>query len=146
MDKLYTSNACMTSTGLAITGAAAATAKTVTSSAYRINGALYPSFTPGNITLTTAQNVAASSTLVVTVGISATGTYSLTQGTAVLNSTYSGTQIAQTGQFVDPAAGTALVGYIVIKATTTAFVGGTTALDAGTYTVTYINTPMSVLL
>ena len=146
MDKLYISNACMTSTGLSIIGAAAATAKTVTSSAYRINGALYPSFTPANITLTTSQNVSAASTLVVTVGITATGTYSLTQGVAVLNASYSGTQIAQTGQFVDPAAGTALVGYIVIKATTTAFVGGTTALDAATYTVTYINTPMSVLL
>lgn len=146
MDKLYTSNACMTSTALAITGAVSATAKTVTSSAYRINGALYPSFTPANITLTTSQNVATLSTLVVTVGINALGTYSLTQGAAVLNTSYSGTQIAQTGQFVDPAAGTALVGYIVIKATSAAFVGGTTALDAATYTVTYINTPMSVLL
>ena len=146
MDKIYQSNACMTSTGLAITGAGTTTAKTVTSSAYRINGALYPSFTPANITLTTSQNVAADSPLVVTVGITATGTYSLTQGPAVLNSTYSGTQIANTSQFVDPAAGTALVGYIVIKATTTAFTGGTTLLDAATYTVTYINTPMSVIL
>lgn len=146
MDKLYTSNACMTSTGLTITGAAATTAKTVTSSVYRINGAIYPSFTPGNITLTTSQNVAAASTLVVTVGITSTGTYTLTQGAAVLNTAFSGTQIALSSQFVDPAAGTALVGYIVIKATTSAFVGGTTALDAATYTVTYINTPMSVTI
>lgn len=146
MDKLYISNACMTSTGLAISAALSALAKTVTSAVYRINGAMYPSFTPANITLTTAQNVPAASTVVVTVGITATGTYSLTQGASVLNTAFSGTQIALSSQFVDPTAGTALVGYLVIKATTTAFTGGTTALDAATYTVTYINTPMSVIL
>ena len=146
MDKLYTSNACMISTGLAITGAAATTAKTVTSSVYRINGAIYPSFTPANITLTTAQNVAAASTVVVTVGITSAGTYTLNQNAAVLNTAYTGTQIALSNQFTDPVAGSALVGYIVIKATTTAFVGGTTALDAGTYTLTYINTPMSIII
>lgn len=146
MDKIYQSNTCLGSTGLAIAAASSPLARTVTSQPYRINGALFPSFTPGNITLTTAQNVPAASTLVVTVGITATGTYVLTQFAPVLNSTFTGTQIASTAQCADPAPNTALVGYIVIRATTTAFTGGTTALDAATYTVTYINTPIAQVL
>ena len=146
MDRIYISNTCMGSTGLAITAAAATTAKTVTSVPYKINGALYPSFTPNNVTLTTSQNINANSTMVVTVGINALGAYLLTQGAQVLNATLVGAQISFSSQVVEPAFGTALVGYLVIKATTTPFVGGVTALDAATYTVTYINVPTGVTI
>ena len=146
MDKLVQNNIVLSSPGLAIHGASSALAKTTNSVGMKIDGQIYAAVAAGDLTaFTTANNVADTYTNCITISVKPAGTYVYTMGTAILTATITSNatgSIFPEANLASVPAGQALVGYIIIKnaiGSGTAFVGGTTNLDATGVTVTYIN-------
>lgn len=127
---------------LAISGAGAATIKTTNAFNVKIDGVVSTVAAATLAALTTALNFASLSTAVISVYVNAAGTASYALSNVVLNTAIATNTIwPSTNTVVGEVPGKALIGWIVVKATSAAFVGGTTLLDAGTFTVTYIDKP-----
>ena len=146
MDKLVQFNTMLGSVGLKIHGASSAVIATTTAFGYKIDGQIYAALAAADLTaLTTANNVADTYTNAITISIKPAGTIVYTMGTAILTATITANatgSLFPEANLASVPAGQALVGYVIIKnaiGSGTAFVGGTTALDASGVTVTYIN-------
>lgn len=127
---------------LAISGAGAATIKTTNSINVKIDGAVSTVAAATLAALTTALNIPTASTAVIGVYVNAAGTATYGISNIVLNTAVLANTIFPTSSTVSQEVpGKALIGWVVVKTTTTAFVGGTTLLDAATYTLTYIDKP-----
>ena len=127
---------------LAISAAAAATIKTTNAVNVKIDGVVSTIAAATLAALTTALNVAAASTAVIGVYVNAAGTATYSLSNVVLNTAIAANTIFPTTTTVpQEVPGKALIGWVVVKATTTLFTAGTTAFDAATYTVTYIDKP-----
>lgn len=154
MDRIYISNTALISAGLRIKVASSAVFQSSVAANYKIDGVIYaPTAATLDAPALTGVVVPINSTTPITVSVNQAGSFILTTGTNVLNATIVSTApnaaaaaIALRTQFAEVPNGQALVGYVVIRAGATAFTGGTTALDAATYTTTYINTPMASTL
>jgi hypothetical protein len=131
---------------LAISGAAAATIKTTNAINVKIDGVVSTVAAATLAAVPVTVTVPIASTAVVGVYVVAAGTASYVMSTPVLNTAIAANTIwPSTNSVPQEVPGKALIGWVVVKATTTAFTGGTTAFDAATYTVTYIDKPAVTL-
>lgn len=140
MDKNYITNGIFGSVlpVLAISGAAAATAKTTNTILVKIDGVISSIAAATLAVLTTALNVAANSTAVIAVYVNAAGTATYAKSADVLNTAIATNTIFPTTLTIpQEVPGKALIGYVIVKCVGTAFTGGTTALDAATFTFTF---------
>jgi hypothetical protein len=127
---------------LAISGAGAATIKTTNAVNVKIDGVVSTIAAATLAALTTALNFATLSTAVIAVYVNAAGTSTYALSNVVLNTAIAANTIWPTTNTVaQEVPGKALLGWIIVKSTSAAFVGGTTLLDAGTFTVTYLDKP-----
>lgn len=141
MDKLiHVKNVALSSPGLVISAGASPLVKTTAVFPYTVDGNILVSGAAGDLpSLTSASiSIAPGNTGCITVSVSPAG-YVFTD--APLDQLTSGI----TGLFPITAMaavpnGRALVGYIIVKnASASNFIGGTTAFDAASLTVTYLN-------
>lgn len=148
MDFTYVKNCPLAAPGLAIHGAASLLPKVSNTVLTKIDGNIYPAVTAADLPAMTGINVPLVSTLPIAVVLSKAGVYTYVQGNAVLNANLNDNPISLTGNAVvsfgnmlpQIQGGFAIIGWIMIKTTSTAvFTGGTTALDAANVTVTYID-------
>ena len=140
MDTIRNSNIALTSAGIAITAAAAVTAKTVNAFNPKIDGNIGASVAAATLPVLTGINVATGFTTPILVTCNIAGTFALTAGTSVSTALITTGIFPTSGLPQVSGQGSAIVGYIIIKnATGSLFTGNTTALDTASLTVTYIN-------
>lgn len=137
-DKLQrrTCNIVFNTAGLAIKTGSSALAKSVNTITYVIDGVL-------------AQKAAADMAALsgTTVADGSKNVYVFTVDASGTLKTYAGTQATTIAGIVWPtiADGEAVIGFLLISTSGATFVPGTTALDAGTVTATYVNTPYAFI-
>jgi hypothetical protein len=159
-DNNYNINELLSSAGLAIHGAASALVKYANSFQFKANGRISgvittadaPSLALATLTAPYVNGVAQVAgalasgfqrtyTLVATLPITGTGTNTPTFSWLASGDTSNTTDQPNTAGFITPnQSNQCVVGYVVVQnATGAAFVPGTTALDTGSLTLTYIN-------
>ena len=159
-DDNYALNQCLANPGLAINAGSATIVKYANTFTFKANGRLSPSITSAAAPALTGATLVAPypNGTASTVGSLATGyqrTYTLIgtlaiNGTATVTPTFSwfvspdtvnNTDVANVGTVYNPnQSNQCVIGYVVVNNNTgSAFVPGTTALDASNLTVTYVN-------
>ena len=129
-------NLVFNSAGLAIKTGGSALAKSVNTITFVIDGVI-------------AQKAAADMAALsgTTIADGSKNVYVFTVNASGTLTTYAGTQATTIAGILWPTItdGEAVVGFIIVSTSGAIFVPGTTALDAGTATVTYVNTPFSFI-
>lgn len=129
-------NLVFNTAGLAIKAGSSALAKSVNTITYVIDGVI-------------AQKAAADMAALsgTTVADGSKNVYVFTVDVSGTLKTYAGTQATTLAGIVWPtvADGEAVIGFLIVATSGATFIPGTTALDAGTVTATYVNTPFSFI-
>lgn len=143
MDKNYIVNGLLGGVlpVLAISGAGAATIKTTNAYTVKSDGLVSAVAAATLAAIPATVTIPTLSTSSIGVYINAAGTASFVQGTTVLNTSLATNTIYATSSLPVEVPGKALIGWVIIKTTSAVFTGGTTLLDAGTLTVTYLDKP-----
>lgn len=140
-------NVILSSGGLAINAGSSTMIKTTNTINAKIDGYIMANVAAtsaiGNGTIgTTIGTLPTGYTMALTVSVNASGTFALTASSQILTSSIL-QGLFPTGSLAPVPQGQCLVGYVIIRnASGSNFVGGTTALDAGSITTLYINGPI----
>ena len=135
---------------IAISGAGATTIKTTNAVTAKIDGAIVAVAAATLAAIPATITVPANSTSSIGVYVNQAGTASYVQGTTVLNTSLVNVAVGANPAFTalnntinlpQEVPGKALIGWVIVKTTTTVFTAGTTLLDAATYTLTYLDKP-----
>lgn len=126
-------NLALNSGALAIKTSSSAVAKTANTVTFIIDGKLYQKAAGDMPALTGLGAIAAGSFNVVAFTVNAAGTLTAHGGTAA--TTLAGVTLPSLPD------DEACIGFVIVNAVGATFTGGTTALDAGSHVVTYVNTP-----